>query len=200
MVFRFLKMIAFGFLLVFFLWSAGAITYIVSTQYVEPLYPSQKTDAIVILTGDNYRIEDGLDLWSQLLAPELFISGVNEKTNRTDILSAWKGERRLPLCCLTLDFESKTTRQNAIQTARWIEKNYIRSIRLVTSDYHMPRAVLEFKAVMPDLEIIEHPVRHKLNKQYNKSWLRLLVIEYSKNILRRLEIMTGRDWIKRSLK
>lgn len=197
---RILTFFAFLFALLIFMWTAGFIAYFASVEYGRNVYTTQKTDAIVVLTGGNHRIDEGLDLWSRLFAPELFISGVNESTTRKDILQEWSGERRLPLCCLTLGFEAKTTRQNAAEVKDWAEQNYVRSIRLVTSNYHMPRAMLEFKAAMPNVRIIPHIVTQRDYPMKHKYYWWILNKEYNKSLVRRLEIMTGRQWIKRKPK
>ncbi|MFP4314328.1 MAG: YdcF family protein [Alphaproteobacteria bacterium] len=197
MLLRPIQFFAFSIILALFLWLGGLAGYVISIYNTHNLYPKQKTDAIVVLTGGNYRIPTGLDLWSKLYAPELFISGVHEKNTRKSILSGWVGEGRLPLCCLTLDFKATTTRENAIQTKKWVDRNDIHSIRLVTSDYHMPRALLELKTQMPNLKIIPHPVQIYQSKKGIDFSKRLLIMEYNKFLFRQFEILTGREWITR---
>ena len=43
-------------------------------------------------------------------------------------------------CCVDLGQESVDTRSNAIETARWLRAHHYRSVRLITTDWHMPRA------------------------------------------------------------
>lgn len=198
MVFRLFQFCAFVITLALFLWLAGAFSYFVSMQKKTTLYPDLQTDAIVVLTGGEGRIQKGLELWSQLKAPELFITGVNKTNSRKAVLNSWKGQGRLPLCCLTLDFEATTTRENAQQTRQWVDRNYIKSIRLVTSNYHMRRAIMEFEELMPDITIIKHNV---ISKEFGLAepyfWF-LFLQEYNKSLVRRLEIETGYELIRRN--
>ena len=119
---------------------------------------------------------------------------MNEITNEKEILESWDGERDLPICCITLGFKAKTTRQNATETKEWIQNHYIGSARLVTSTYHMPRAYLEFKTAMPDLEIVVHPVEITDYEMNEKQFWVLALLEYNKMLARRLEIFSGHDW------
>lgn len=190
---RILKTLSFILLLSAFLWMAGFISFLVNISAIKPANMTQKTDAIVVLTGGNYRIYTGLDLWRQNLAPELFITGVHPDVSRRDIMAAWEEEKRLPLCCLTLGHEATTTRENAIETKEWVKNNYVRSARLVTSTYHIPRAVLEFKSAIPDLEIIPHPVQKSDYLMDEARFWVMAFIEYNKSIARRIEIYSGKD-------
>jgi hypothetical protein len=52
-------------------------------------------------------------------------------------------------CCVTLGFAALDTRGNARETARWMERQGLRSLRLVTSDWHMHRAALELENQLP---------------------------------------------------
>ena len=42
------------------------------------------------------------------------------------------------------------TNGNAIEAKQWIEQNGIKTITLVTANYHMPRSLLEFKKALPN--------------------------------------------------
>ena len=59
---------------------------------------------------------------------------------------------------LVLDYVASTTRSNADQTTEFVKSRGIRSIRLITASYHMPRSMLEFRMQMPALTIIPDPV------------------------------------------
>ena len=90
------------------------------------------------------------------------------------------------------------TIENAGETAEWIAENQLTSVRLVTAAYHMPRSLLEFTNVMPDIKIIPHPVFPAHVKQTDWwTWpgtTALMAAEYSKFILAwvRLKIMMFR--------
>jgi len=76
---------------------------------------------------------------------------------------------------------------NAKETADWVAANNIKSIRLVTSSYHMPRALVEFRKHLPGVTIIPHPVfpaDFKRDNWRNSEFTRnLILIEYTKYLL-----------------
>lgn len=116
-----------------------------------------KTDAIVVLTGGRNRISEAVRLWDKGLADKLFISGV-EKNTSLDAISKRQAVTFTRRKGILLDRKSTNTIENAIETQLWMEQNDIKSIRLVTSNYHMPRSIEEFYFQNPDMKIIVHPV------------------------------------------
>ncbi len=166
------------------LWLGGFVLFSFYALTVNPAYENEKTDAIVVVTGGNHRIQTGLDLLAQERAPKLFISGVHEKVTAADILQNWKGNQPKPTCCVFLGHKALTTYGNADETQEWITANKVKSIRLVTSGYHMGRALLEFKRVMPDLKIIPHPVEETDYGVLNWKFWELAFSEYHKILFR----------------
>ena len=115
-----------------------------------------RTDAIVVLTGGQGRLDSGLRLLAEDKAERLFISGVYRGVDVKTLLGM---VRRTPD-----DIEDRigigdavNTAGNATETAAWIRHHGVKSIRLVTASYHMPRSLLEFRHVLPDVEIV--PIR-----------------------------------------
>ena len=97
-------------------------------------------------------------------------------------------------CCVELDGVSKDTYSNANETSKWVNKNKIKEILLITSNYHMPRSILEFNNIMPNLKILPYPIKpeqHKINE-----WLKsfetfsLVFIEYCKYIVSNIRVKT----------
>jgi uncharacterized SAM-binding protein YcdF (DUF218 family) len=118
-----------------------------------------ETDAIVVLTGGSQRIEQGLTLLAEGKAKKLFISGVHQGVDTADMLrqahrpAAWLQSR------VILGHAADNTVGNAVETAQWLAKEGYHSVRLVTANYHMRRALLEFRRVLPaDVTIIANPV------------------------------------------
>lgn len=180
-----------------FLWAAGFVAFTISIYSIKPSINTQKTDAIVVLTGGNHRIKTGLDLWRAGMAPELFITGVNESVTRFDLLSEGQQQGDLPLCCLTLGYKARTTKGNARETKEWVKANDIHSIRLVTSTYHLDRAMLEFSDIIGEkVEIIPHIVEIPDYTPESRTFWYLAFIEYNKILWRRLELMIGRDLLE----
>lgn len=174
-----------------FLWLAGLFMFAVRIDAARPALPHQKTDAIIVLTGGNFRIETGMQLWSRDMAQELFITGVYKDVTQQEILSEWQGKMDLPACCMTLGYEATTTEGNAEETRKWVDAHNITSARLVTSTYHMPRALLEFRLAMPDLVLYAHPVEIKDYKPQQKMFWYLAFLEYHKFLWRYGEWLTG---------
>ncbi len=142
----------------------------------------EPTEAIIALTGGRNRIAEAVRLLNQGKAGKLFISGVNKATD----LKAIQQRQDLKIDTdreIALGTEATNTVENAIETKEWLEKNHIKSIRLVTSNYHIPRSIIEFKVHNPSLKIIIHPVySEKVDKKWWKSWhtFSLIFLEYNK--------------------
>ena len=116
----------------------------------------QTTDALVVTTGGQSRISTGLALMEAGAAQKMLVTGVGAGiTKQTLIQSLPLNEAQAAqlLCCVDLDFIAADTVGNAAAASRWMQKNQFESLRLVTANYHIDRAILEFKRHMPDLEI-----------------------------------------------
>ncbi len=105
-------------------------------------------DAIVVLTGGKGRVEQGLEILRNGVSPTLILSGVNEAADLDSIFldGLGPGERD----SIILEKASKSTYENAVECRRLLEEKGYSSIVLVTSAYHMKRAYLIFRRVMPD--------------------------------------------------
>jgi uncharacterized SAM-binding protein YcdF (DUF218 family) len=146
--------------------------------------PAQ-TDAIVVLTGGSLRLRSGIDLMREAKGRTLFVTGVDRGVGLDELVHS-VGERtpRWLACCVVLGHEAENTVGNAIETAQWMQQEGYHSLRLVTSWYHMPRSLLEFKRAMPDLEIIPYPVFSGQAKPQrwwtSRGTATVLMAEYSK--------------------
>ncbi len=153
---------------------------------IEALAPSgSKADAIVVLTGGGNRINTGLDLLQAGQAHKMFISGVDSRVSQAKIISLWKdGQKRPTPCCLTLGHEARNTEQNALESAQWVQKEKIGSLHLVTSSYHMPRALFEFRNELPGVKIMPYPVPPTGTEFAAKGgFWPLVFVEYNKTLL-----------------
>lgn len=143
-----------------------------------PHDPEKETDAIIVLTGGANRVDTGLELFQEGKAEKLLISGVHRDVRVPDILSFWRGPA-INIGNIALDTRATSTIENAIYSIEWIRENDIKTIRLVTAYYHMPRAYWHFKYRMPELRITPHGV----TPETGPSYLSALLSEYGKLII-----------------
>lgn len=149
------------------------------------------TDAIVVLTGGSGRVEAGLALLQGRLADKLFISGAGGRVSIADLVPDEIEVASDIETAISLGRDATDTPGNAMETASWVRREQIRSIRLVTAGYHMPRSLLEFAAVLPDTMIVPHPV---FSERVKTDWWRwpgtakLIAREYTKYLLTWLRI------------
>ena len=154
---RWLRRLGLLALALFGLW-IGALAWFVATGLMLRTDPSIPTDAIVVLTGGRLRLETGLRLLAAGTAKTLFISGVNQRVDRDDLLRALGPAAERAACCIVLGREADNTFGNARETASWMHEEGYTSLRLVTSWYHMRRGLLEFGRAMPQVTIAAQPV------------------------------------------
>ena len=109
----------------------------------------EKTDAIVVPTGSGGRIPRGLALLDKGAAKRMLVTGVDANVRPVEFAAEYDVPERLMDCCVTLGFAALDTRGNARETAVWVAENDVRSIRLVTADWHMRRAASELDAILP---------------------------------------------------
>ncbi len=120
--------------------------------------PEAHTDAIVVLTGGSGRISAGVALLKAGMAGRLFISGVNPTIENGELARLTHQAGDLFACCVVLGHLATDTVGNAAESAAWMQAQHYTSLRLVTSDYHMPRALLDFRMALPEATIVPNPV------------------------------------------
>lgn len=162
-------------------WLGGLIGFGYTINHFQPDL-ERKTDAIVVLTGGRNRLSEAFKLLNTGAAEQLLVSGVSKGTS-IDILKKRRDVKITTSRAVTLDENSNNTVENAIEAAGWIEQNNIHSIRLVTSNYHLPRSMAEFNANNPGLIILAHPVySERVKPKWWRSWrsFALVASEYNK--------------------
>ncbi|WP_342106816.1 YdcF family protein [Methylobacterium sp. SI9] len=121
--------------------------------------PSDRADGIVALTGGAQRIGDAIDLLAGGYGRRLLITGVNERTSRDEIARLNPTQRALIACCVDLDYRARNTIGNAIETRRWMRAHRFSTVAVVTSNYHMPRTLVELVHALQDSDrVLPHPV------------------------------------------
>lgn len=171
------------------LWVGGLWLYVMNMPQ-QPTSDTRHADAIVVLTGGKNRLEYGLMRLSEGKAQTLFISGVAKGVTTADILrTADAGllkniDVRKLAARIVLGFEATSTIENAKETAQWAKTQHVKTIRLVTANYHMPRARREFAQAAPELEVITDPIFpedfDRLRWWQNETSIRLAVNEFHK--------------------
>ncbi|WBH17405.1 YdcF family protein [Sphingomonas radiodurans] len=175
MIMRFLSLLAIA-------WGLGFAVFMLTLA--QPADNARTTDAIVVPTGGAGRIVRGLTLIEQGRAKRMLVSGVATGLRKADLIAA-NGHAAAITCCVDLGREAVDTRSNAEETARWVRERRYRSVRLVTSDWHMARARMELGAALDrDVAIMRDGVR-------GDQRLGPLVNEYNKLILRRVALWLG---------
>lgn len=162
------------------------------------------TDAVVVLTGGMGRVEQGVELLKQGRAKLLLVSGVDKDVKPAELVAEYGIDTAHPVLAdgvsrMVLDYGPRNTVGNARETAEWMRKNRLRSLRLVTSSYHMPRSLMEFRHAMPDTIILPAPVFPEwgaIDKVVllPRGSLRLILLEYHKYMLRRLYYLLPASW------
>ena len=114
---------------------------------------TRNADGIVALTGGASRIADAIELLASGRGKRLLISGANRATNSNEISRLNPEFERWVRCCVDFD-RSLNTLGNAIETKRWAERRGFRSLIVVTSNYHMPRALAEIAHQLPDVALV----------------------------------------------
>ena len=193
------------FLSLFILYAAGFVWFALSLP-TENKYPDTKTDAIVALTGERFRITDSISELSRGNSEKLFISGIYEDApiNRVIDQTIYRLAKSKPTSTVAglrakIETEGKATStlENAIETSRWIKANGIESVRLMTSFYHMPRSEMVFKKYMPSLVIVPHPLivpGEGINPFVSYHLFGLALSEYHKYIITFLWDTAGFDF------
>jgi uncharacterized SAM-binding protein YcdF (DUF218 family) len=181
--------VAIGLVVVLALYVAGLLRFAALMPH-DVREPGGETDAIVVLTGGSQRLTSAFELMAAKRARWLFISGVYRETELASLPGAGVLSAAELACCVEIDRAADDTIGNAAETAAFVRRHAITSLRLVTASYHMPRSLLELGRVLPDVRIVAHPVFPAGFRQ--DDWWRwpgsatLVVLEYNKYLAARV--------------
>ena len=165
------------------LWALGFAAFVVFLP--GPASDEIVTDAIVVPTGGPGRIARGVALLEARKARRMLISGADRTASAASIARTNDLGLQLFACCVDLGQEASDTRSNAEETIAWLTSRKSRSVRLVTTDWHMPRARFELDQVAgPGVRIVNDAVDSNANFQ-------VLMREYNKYLLRRIAALGG---------
>lgn len=154
----------------------------------QPPTAVKHAQGMIVLTGGADRVTDAIELFSRGYADRLLITGVNPAINKTEIARLNPKYRDLIDCCVDLGYEAVNTIGNAWEARRWAERNQLaKSLIVVTSNYHLPRAMAELRHALPEYDLTAYPVVTLRMRDAN--WwrslhaARLLGTEYIKYVL-----------------
>jgi uncharacterized SAM-binding protein YcdF (DUF218 family) len=165
------------------------LLYVLGYAFFAVLLPKagdeRTTDGIVVLTGGAKRLERGLDLLEQGKARRMLVSGVDRTVRPRELAARYGKNQDLFECCIDLGREAVDTRSNAEETNRWLKKQKFKTVRLVTTDWHMPRAGFELGRQAGDAVDV-YPDAIQSNPRFGT-----LFKEYNKYLLRRAAVIVG---------
>lgn len=161
-------------------WLAGLLVF--DDSLPAPAAAAPAAEAVVVLTGGRGRIDAALDLLERGAAARLLISGVGRGVRAKDL--GGRVERHAG----RIDFgrEAATTLENARETAAWAAGRGFRRVVLVTGATHMPRSLLAFRHLAPEVEALPHPVADRDEEAVQSAsigWLFALATEYTKYLV-----------------
>lgn len=176
-------------LIVLVAFGAGFVGFVKDLSYVPASLPLH-AEGVVVLTGGAERVADAVRLVADHKADKLLITGVNKITSSRAIAARIPQFDALFSCCITLGYTALNTAGNARETELWARAQHIsHSLIVVTSNYHMPRALVEISHALPRVKLVPFPVinRHTERDMWHKpNLLRLVALEYVKFIFARV--------------
>jgi uncharacterized SAM-binding protein YcdF (DUF218 family) len=164
------------------LWLGALLRFVLDLPPLQPT--SSKADAVIVLTGGKGRLEHGVRILADGGGKRLLISGVNPLTSKPILVESMGLPKTLLGCCVDLGHAAGDTVGNADEARRWMTRQGYSSMRLVTSRTHMPRALLEFRAQMPEMKIIADPVEADAGAVAR-------LVEFHKYLVRLILLRTG---------
>jgi uncharacterized SAM-binding protein YcdF (DUF218 family) len=176
--------------------AAGFLWFTLHIPYEEgPI--ERKADGIVVLTGAAARIPDAIELLAAERGKRLLITGVHRATSAREIARLTPLYSKYFNCCIDLDRSALNTFGNALETRRWAHEHNFMSLIVVTSNWHMPRAMAEIAHQLPEVALIPYPVIAEKAKSepwwQNLETVRLLVVEYLKYLFAHVRMRLDPD-------
>lgn len=146
-----------------------------------------RADAIVVLTGGRARLDPAVQLLLEGRGERLLVSGVNGDLPRDTLRKTLGLDATQFECCVDVDRAALDTIGNAEASALWVKTNGFESLIVVTNDYHMPRAMMEFRRLLPGTDLVAYPVKNGItdfnDPLKHMDRYRVLAGEYAKFLL-----------------
>ena len=154
----------------------GGFLWFLSLLPLQETDSQQHADGIVVLTGGDFRVRKGLQLLSEGRAKRLLVTSEPPSASLSNLSALVPGFDRLIGCCVDIDYVAANTAGNALAACQWTKGLGFKSLIIVTSNYHMTRALAEFQYRHPHVQLIAAPV-------VNGQWGQLSIVEYIKFLL-----------------
>lgn len=171
------------------LWVSGFVVFTTSIYFMSEPKLKDTIDGAIVLTGGSNRVSKGLDLLAEKKIKNLLVSGVHKDVEIQDIMKLWGKTDGAPPCCITLGREAGNTIGNAQEARKWIEYSDIEAVYLITANYHIPRAMLEFNHQIPNVKIVPFPVKPENFDIRQPIFWRTDFIEYHKLLMTLLRVV-----------
>ncbi len=146
----------------------GGFFWFITNIPPREVHLNRDADGIVVLTGAASRIPDGIELLAAGRGKRLLITGVNRATRGREIARLTPLYSNYFSCCIDLDRSALNTLGNAIEARRWAHEHGFKSLIVVTSNWHIQRAMVELEYQLPDVTLIPYPVVS--NRMKSDSW------------------------------
>lgn len=161
---RFFSQFMLWLLLLMLVW-LGGLGWFIKEIPEKNTQPLPAAEAIVVLTGGKGRLETALILLAEGKGSMLFISGAGKEVAIRDVIERSSPATQIALrkrfsgkLPIVIGSDAENTIGNAGETKKWLAATGYKSLLLVTSNYHMPRSLVEFRAAMPGISFIAAPV------------------------------------------
>jgi len=176
---------------------AGGFVRFVSSIAGDEVSLESRADGIVALTGAAGRIPDAIELLATERGKRLLITGVHRATSSREVARITPLYSKYFACCIDLDRSALNTFGNALETRRWAREHNFNSLIVVTSNWHMQRAMAELAHQLPDVTLIAYPVISEKVKTEpwwsNTDTARLLLAEYLKYLFALMRMRLDTD-------
>lgn len=185
-------------------WLAMFATYVISIP--NPYHDSQiaalsDADAIIVFTGDNGRIKEGMRLYRRLdYHPRILLSGVGRYVNKNRIVTLYKQYLKdSDLSRLELDDLALSTKDNIYRSLDWAVQKKYKKIIFVSSHYHFPRIELLLPSILndayknnnygwKDIQIAYYPIAPKVTSDNIGYYAWVYCLEFHKYLVTLFEV------------
>lgn len=165
------------------IWAAGFIIFCGSVSVMMPPQSPRHLDAAIVLTGGTNRVEQGFDLVANGTVKFLLVSGVHKDVGFPDLKNLWGKKTPIDPSQITLGHQADNTIGNALEARQWVEHHHISSAYVITSNYHMARALVEFRHALPQLDVTAYPVEPQDFSPLHRIYWKTSFIEYHKLLI-----------------